>query len=58
LCISNGGQSAKNRTNMNKMNSSAIRKASAENPATTHTRDRCGAFGKINRIKYGYYLDI
>jgi len=43
---------------MNKINGSAIRKVSAENPATAHTRDRCGAFGKINRIKYGYYLDI
>jgi len=40
LCISNGGQSAKNETNMNKTNGSAIKKVSAKNPATTHTRDR------------------
>jgi len=40
LHISNGGHSAKNKTIMNKINGSAIRKASAENPATTHTRDR------------------
>jgi len=26
---------------MSKINSSAIRKVNAENPATTHTRDRC-----------------
>jgi len=44
LCISNGGESAKNETNMNKTNGSAIRKVSAENPATTHTRDRWASF--------------
>jgi len=40
LCISDGEQSVKNETNMNIINGSAIRKVSAENPATTHTRDR------------------
>ena len=40
MCISNGEQSAKYETNMNKTNGSAIRKVCAENPATTHTRDR------------------
>ncbi len=39
-CISNGGQSAKNETNMNKINNSAIMKICAENPATTHTHNR------------------
>ncbi len=37
LYISNGGQSAKNETNMNKTNGSAKMKVSAVNPATTHT---------------------
>jgi len=40
LCISNGWQSAKNETNMNKINGSDRIKVRAENPATTHTRDR------------------
>ena len=40
LCISNGGQSTIIETNMNKINGSAMMKVSAENPATTHTRDR------------------
>ena len=40
LCISNGGQSAKNETNMNKLNNIAKMKVSAENPATAHTLDR------------------
>jgi len=47
LCISNGGQSAKNETYMNKINGSAIRKVSAENPATTHTRDRYRQYSKF-----------
>ena len=42
LCISNGGQSAINETNMNKINGSANMKVSAENPATAHTLVRCG----------------
>ncbi len=40
LYISNGGQSAKNETNMNKTNGSAKMKVSAVNPATTHTHNR------------------
>ena len=40
LCISNGGQSAKYETNMNKIKGIAIMKVSANKPATTHTRDR------------------
>ena len=42
MCISNGGQSAINETNMNKINGSANMKVSTENPATAHTRDRYG----------------
>jgi len=38
---SNGGQSANNEIDMNKTNGSDIKKVNAENPATTHTRDRC-----------------
>ena len=40
LCISNGGQSAINETNMNKINGSAKMKVSAVKPATAHTLDR------------------
>ena len=40
MCISNGGQSAINETNMNKTNGSAKLKVSAEKTATAHTRDR------------------
>ena len=40
LCISNGGQSAINEMNMNKINGSVKIKVSAGKPATTHTRDR------------------
>ena len=40
LCISNGGQSTKNETNMNEINNGAIMKVSAGSPATTYTRDR------------------
>ncbi len=40
LCISNGGQSAKNETHMNKINDSAKMNRSAKNPATAHTLDR------------------
>jgi len=40
LCISNGGQSAKNKTNMNKINGGVKMKVSAENPAAAHTRER------------------
>jgi len=40
FCISNGGQSAKIETNMSYINGSAEMKVSAENSATTHTRDR------------------
>ena len=36
---------------MNKINGSAIRKVSAKNPATTHTRDRC-ASAKKRQCKY------
>jgi len=44
---------------MNKTNGSAIRKVSAKNPATTHTRDRCNALRKMKQnylkieIQYG-----
>jgi len=41
LCISNGGQSAINKTNMNKINDGAKMNRSAENAATAHTLDRC-----------------
>ncbi len=41
MCISNGGQSAKNKTNMNKINNGAKMNRSAENPATAHTLVRC-----------------
>ena len=44
LCISNGGQRAKNETNMNKINGSAKMKVSAASPATTHTHNRSGTF--------------
>jgi len=40
LYVRNSWQVVKNETNMNKINSSAIRKVSAENPATTYIRDR------------------
>ena len=40
LCISNGGQSAINETNMNKINGSAKMKVSAQKPAIAHTLDR------------------
>ena len=59
-CISNGGQSAKYETNMDKTNSSANMKVSAKNSATTHTHNRCAVFERIvsksnifvsNRIK-------
>jgi len=46
LCISNGGQSTKNETNMNEINNGAIINKGAENPATTHTLDRCRAFAE------------
>ena len=42
LCISNGGRSAINETNMNKINGSVKMKVNAENPATAHTLARCG----------------
>ena len=45
-CISNGGQSAINETNMNKINGSANIEVSAGNPATTHTHNRCGSYRK------------
>ncbi len=37
LCISNGGDSAKNETNMNKTNGSAKMKVSTEDTPTAHT---------------------
>ena len=40
LCISNGGQSAINETNMNKINNSGKMNKSARNPATTYTHNR------------------
>jgi hypothetical protein len=43
LCISNGGHSAINETNMNNINGSVKMKVSAENPATAHTLIRYGA---------------
>lgn len=43
-CISNGGQRAKNETNMNKIYSSAKTKVSADNSATTHIHNRSGTF--------------
>ncbi len=52
LCLSNVGQSAKparRQAGMNKMSkiiNSAIMNKSAENPATTHTRDRYTQFKK------------
>ena len=49
LCISNGGQSANNETNMNKTNSSANMKVSAINPATTHTQNRWQPLITINK---------
>ena len=39
-CISNGGQSAINETNMNNINDSAKMNRCAEKPATAHTLDR------------------
>ena len=47
LCISNGGQSAKNETNMNKINVIAILNRSAENPATTHSVPRINHGNKM-----------
>ena len=44
LCISNGGQSAINEINMNKINGGARMKASANKTATTHTRNRCAPY--------------
>ena len=43
LCISNGGQSAINETNIDKINGSEKLKVSSNKPATAHTRDRCTA---------------
>jgi len=40
LCISNGGQSTINETNMSKISNIAKMNRSAENPATAHTLDR------------------
>ena len=40
LCISNGGQSAINETNIDKINGSEKLKVSSNKPATAHTRDR------------------
>ena len=52
MCISNGGQNAKNETNMNKINGSANMKLCAKNPATTHTRNRYVA--QLPVLKYVY----
>jgi len=46
LCMSNDGQSAINKTNMNKINDGAKMNRSAENPATAHTRSRCASCEK------------
>ena len=54
MCISNGGQSAKNEKNMNKINNGANMKESAVKPATTHTRNR---WAQLNLINYGQ-IDI
>ena len=50
LCISNGGQSAKFETNMNKTNGSARMKVSAIKPATTHTLDRYLSLKGLRKI--------
>ena len=34
--------------NMNKFNKSAIMNKSADNPATTHTRNRCAAYKEMD----------
>ena len=52
MCISNGRQSAKKETNMNKINGSAKMNKSAENSATAHTLIHYGHI--INKKKYDY----
>jgi len=49
LCISNGGQSAKNETIMNKINGSANMKVSGKKTATAHTRDRYPTLEEKNK---------
>ena len=58
MYISNGGQSAINETNMNKINGNVKMKISAKNPATAHILDRCMPFKKICAKRVGFLFNI
>lgn len=49
--IHNGGQSAINKLNMNKLDGSAILNRSAENPATVHVRGRWASLRRAEKCQ-------